>query len=99
MKGGTVVDGSIQAVPFEQLPAFLTGNHLAILGMDLNARFETEGTDFRIENLEVDPADVLHIGHGRLMQGQIDDMALLEPMYLQKSQAEIRFEQRRKSGQ
>lgn len=44
--------------------------------------------------LSFDAADLIHLGRARLDDGQRDDLAALEPLYLQKSQAEIRFDQR-----
>jgi tRNA threonylcarbamoyladenosine biosynthesis protein TsaB len=41
-----------------------------------------------------DAADVLAAGRVKLDSGDIDDLETLEPLYLQKSQAEIRFDQR-----
>jgi tRNA threonylcarbamoyladenosine biosynthesis protein TsaB len=48
--------------------------------------------------LEFDAADLLEIGRARLESGQSDNLATLEPLYLQKSQAEIRFDERQKKN-
>ncbi|MDH4158252.1 MAG: tRNA (adenosine(37)-N6)-threonylcarbamoyltransferase complex dimerization subunit type 1 TsaB [candidate division Zixibacteria bacterium] len=42
-----------------------------------------------------DVSDVLYLGTAKLTSGHQDDLVTLEPLYLQRSQAEIRFEQRR----
>lgn len=82
---------SIKAVAYPELPR-LTGRHAVWgVGLDLGATFAATGSDIIPELLEYDAADMLHIGIERLDAGLIDDLNLLEPMYLQKSQAEIRF--------
>ncbi|MFH1688484.1 MAG: tRNA (adenosine(37)-N6)-threonylcarbamoyltransferase complex dimerization subunit type 1 TsaB [bacterium] len=43
--------------------------------------------------IEYDSADLLRLGRERLSAGSGDDLAGLEPLYLQRSQAEIRFDQ------
>ena len=42
-----------------------------------------------------DVSDVLHLGTMKLSSGHQDDLVTLEPLYVQRSQAEIRFEQHR----
>ncbi|MFZ5980312.1 MAG: tRNA (adenosine(37)-N6)-threonylcarbamoyltransferase complex dimerization subunit type 1 TsaB [Candidatus Zixiibacteriota bacterium] len=46
--------------------------------------------------IEYDAADLIFLGQEKLAKGAITDLAALEPLYLQKSQAEIRFEKLRK---
>ena len=48
------------------------------------------------EKIEYDAADLVYLGQEKLAAGRISDLAALEPLYLQKSQAEIRFEKLRK---
>lgn len=50
------------------------------------------GLDVRV--VEYDAGDLLDIGYAVLTTGHRDDIAALEPLYLQKSQAEIAFDQR-----
>jgi len=56
--------------------------------------------DFDGENLssaiEYDAADLIELGAEKLEAGEIPALDSLEPLYLRKSQAEIRFEQRNK---
>jgi len=42
-----------------------------------------------------DASDILYLGLQKLLAGHREDLASLEPLYIQKSQAEIRFEKRR----
>ena len=43
---------------------------------------------------EFDPAHLIDLGRLKLSRHEISDPATLEPLYLRKSQAEIRFDQR-----
>lgn len=42
--------------------------------------------------IEFDAADLIYLGRTKLAQNQVADLAKLEPLYLLKSQAEIKFE-------
>lgn len=42
-----------------------------------------------------DASDILYLGLKKLLAGHHEDLASLEPLYIQKSQAEIKFEKRR----
>ena len=44
-------------------------------------------------SVSFDTADLLQIGFEKLKKGEVSDLADLEPLYVQKSQAEINFEQ------
>ncbi|MFH1372468.1 MAG: tRNA (adenosine(37)-N6)-threonylcarbamoyltransferase complex dimerization subunit type 1 TsaB [bacterium] len=50
----------------------------------------------RTDLIEYDAADLLTLGQNRLTVGDYDDLAALEPLYVQKSRAELRFEQQPK---
>ncbi len=45
-------------------------------------------------SLEFDASDLLQIGRARLERGESDDLSTLEPLYVQKSQAEIKWDLR-----
>jgi len=97
---GRVKDGrfdvnSVAAVPLASLRQYIGQSAVVGIGLDIvrfidGARF----ADFHTE-LEIDPADLINLGRPRLVAGEFADLATLEPLYIQKSQAEIRFEQRR----
>ncbi len=48
--------------------------------------------------LKYEASDLVYLGLEKLNNGDLADVATLEPMYLQKSQAEIRFDQRREEN-
>lgn len=64
------------------------------VGYDLSSVLPTLRALANQPELVFDAADFIHLGRERLEQGQSADLAALEPLYLQKSQAEIRFDQR-----
>jgi len=64
------------------------------IGFDLAATLPSLPTLPGQSELAFDAADLIYLGRARLEDGQCDDLATLEPLYLQKSQAEIRFDQR-----
>lgn len=49
-------------------------------------------------SLEFDPADLLQIGRTRMTEGRGDTLSSLEPLYIQKSQAEIKWDLRHPKG-
>lgn len=86
---------SVTAVPLGNLGHHI-GNSTAVgIGLDLTRLIEDVRHAGDGAELEIDPADLINIGRARLMAGESADPATLEPLYIQKSQAEIRFEQRR----
>lgn len=86
---------SVTPVPLTGLHEF--AGHTPVVGLGTNAARNLEAIQpagGRAE-LEIDPADLIHVGRAKFEAGEIADAAILEPLYIQKSQAEIRFEQRR----
>jgi len=87
--------GSVTAVPLAGLREF--AGHTPVIGLGPSAARnleEIQPLGGRTE-LEIDPADLIWVGRVKFESGEIADLATLEPLYIQKSQAEIRFEQRR----
>ena len=99
---GTVENGrcelsAVEVVTESELSQQLTSGRVAAVGFDLDRDMVPSGGGPRLEALQFDAAQLLYVGDGKLARGETDDLAALEPLYLRKSQAEIRFEQRRKS--
>ena len=97
---GRVKDGrfdvnSVAAVPLASLRQYIGQSAVVGIGLDIVRYIDgARRADFHTE-LEIDPADLINLGRPRLVAGEFADLATLEPLYIQKSQAEIRFEQRR----
>jgi tRNA threonylcarbamoyladenosine biosynthesis protein TsaB len=92
--GGKFDTKSVQAVPLSRLKEHLTGGSSIGIGVDL---FSLQ-TDFEMLHdsgiLDIDPGVLLQIGRNKLIDGELSELSHLEPLYLQKSQAEINFELR-----
>lgn len=64
---------------------------------DDNAPPLVEGVS--VEMIDYDCSDLLYLGIEKLSSGLADDISQLEPLYLRKSQAEIKYDERtRKNG-
>ncbi len=64
----------------------------AAFGIDLKS-FIPDIADFDLsDDLHYDASDINTIGQIKIAQEQFDNLATLEPLYLQKSQAEINFD-------
>lgn len=93
VKGGDVEENSIKTVATEQLTEVLAGTEVASCG------FRNENVIKEIESLltagkiSFDAGELLEIGVKKLNEGKASNLENLEPLYIQKSQAEIRLEQ------
>lgn len=85
----------IRIVSYDTFFDGIGADAVAGLGLDPAERFPSMANDNLTDQVQYDAADLLRIGADKLNSGQAEDPAALEPLYLQKSQAEIRFEQRR----
>lgn len=81
----------IQVSTRRRLPETVKDNPVAVFGADLGDELTNEDLSNRVR---YDIADLIYLGGLKLSSGAWDDLAQLEPMYVQKSQAEINFELR-----
>ena len=83
---------------FETVGTSAVGNDaIAAMGFLFHERYpEVPVVDYT-DQLDWQAADLLYLGREKLLKGETADPATLEPLYLQKSQAEIRFDQRQKN--
>ncbi|RKX29205.1 MAG: tRNA (adenosine(37)-N6)-threonylcarbamoyltransferase complex dimerization subunit type 1 TsaB [Candidatus Zixiibacteriota bacterium] len=91
---GTHDPDKIKIVKYAQLFYMVKNDAVAALGFHLHERFPETPAKDHTEILNYKAADLLYLGIEKILRGEIADTATLEPLYLQKSQAEIRFEQR-----
>ena len=93
VKSGEFDNSSIKVVPKKKLNNLLSG--LAVV----SCGFSQENISNEIESvvidrkIVIDAADLIQIGFEKLKKGEASDLVDLEPLYIQKSQAEIKFEQ------
>jgi tRNA threonylcarbamoyladenosine biosynthesis protein TsaB len=93
----TVFDSStISVVSINELLEIGKKSKLIGLGCNLNEYLDDKSVVEQPGEIAFNAADLLAIGEIKLNQNVVADLINLEPLYLQKSQAEIRFEQRHK---
>ena len=74
-----------------------SGKKFAAFGIDLKS-FYDDIADFDLsEQLTYDASDLNHIGQIKIEQGKFENITTLEPLYIQKSQAEINFDLKNKN--
>ncbi|HEX2897637.1 MAG TPA: tRNA (adenosine(37)-N6)-threonylcarbamoyltransferase complex dimerization subunit type 1 TsaB [candidate division Zixibacteria bacterium] len=96
LANGVINQSEIKVVTQEELKAHLNGKLAAGIGeIDLGKLVETKEYIVDSGKTAFDATELIYIGIERLNQNKIEDLAKLEPLYLQKSQAEIKFEQNR----
>jgi len=78
-----------------EIKAHLDGKQGIIFEDDAERFSEEVRRGLNLKAIDYDGSSLIEIGVRRLANGNADDLATLEPLYLQKSQAEINFEKRR----
>ena len=97
VSGGEFVSDEIRVVTEQGLADAVGQNAVAGFQFSLSERFpQVENPDLS-SDVEYNAGDLIYLGRDRLSRGLIGDLSELEPLYVQKSQAEIRFEQRNRS--
>ncbi len=95
VENGSYDEQSLSIMAYANLFSRVGHHRVAGIGIDLSRQFPVLQQIDVSSHLDYDGADLLHLGRRRLSDGSVDDLAQLEPIYVQKSQAELRFEQRR----
>lgn len=93
---GRIDSEKVQAVRVDKFEEFVAGRTVTTIGFELPEEMAPPSNTNVPWRLEFDTGDLLEIGWTRLEAGDLDDLTSLEPLYLQKSKAEILYEQRRK---
>ncbi len=95
--GGEFVSKEIRVVTEQDLASAIEENAVAGFQFSLSERFpQVENRDLS-SAAEYNAGDLIYLGRDRLNRGMIGDLSELEPLYVQKSQAEIRFDERNRS--
>lgn len=87
--------GTLRQVPYDELAQAAEKESIIALGGAFGTSSAPLSEETGIKLLEVRASDLIEVGRQMLIRGEIPDLDRLEPLYMQKSQAEIRFEQRR----
>lgn len=86
---------SIKTINNLQLYDIARKDPFAIFRINLeNDLADVSLTDYSSE-LNYDSSDLINLGLNKLIDGKLEDIISLEPMYIQKSQAEINFENKK----
>lgn len=93
---GRIDPEQVQAVQVTEFEKFIAGRATTTIGFEMPDQIQPPSDTTVPWRLEFDAGDLLEIGVTRLEAGDIDDLSSLEPLYIQKSTAEIRYEQHRK---
>ena len=85
---------SIKPVPIDQIATLLADRPVIGVGFDPTLLVKNFTPSPKGSSLIYDAGDLMQLGVERLQAGDFADMPSLEPMYIQKSQAEINFDKR-----
>jgi tRNA threonylcarbamoyl adenosine modification protein YeaZ len=99
VEGGQVDLSKVVPVPEADLADAAGGSPMVAIGFEADSQFFAVDRPMEIEPVTFDAADLLRLGARKLAESEPDDLERLEPLYLGKSQAEIRFEQRKNRPQ
>ncbi len=94
-----IAESNVRVIAENELPAITADRPVYGIGFDPAAVLPFLSGSTGQGRLEYDGADLLYLGREKLERGEVDDVAALEPMYLQKAIAEARFEQRQQQKQ
>ena len=86
---------NIQTINNKQLYGIIKKEPFAIYGINLENDILEETIIDYSDNIKYDASDLINLGMIKLNAGNTEDIINLEPLYLQKSQAEINFELRK----
>ncbi len=87
---------SVRVTPYSRLAESIGGHRVVGIGIDPAVTFGVEGSGVVADQIDYEASDLIHLGVIKLGSGYHVEPADLEPLYFQKSRAEILFEQRRR---
>jgi tRNA threonylcarbamoyladenosine biosynthesis protein TsaB len=96
VESGSYDESAVVVVAYSDLRRVVGEDWVAAIQVDLSTSFPQLSNVDVSKQLGYDASDLLELGVGKLASGLSDDLAQLEPLYLQKSQAELRFERRQR---
>jgi tRNA threonylcarbamoyl adenosine modification protein YeaZ len=96
LRDGAIGESDISVVQESDLAARVGDGQIYTMGFDHQLPIEG-APELVARAFSYDAGDVLQVGLEKLSRGERSDLAALEPVYLQKAIAEIRFDQRHRS--
>jgi tRNA threonylcarbamoyladenosine biosynthesis protein TsaB len=94
VKRGAADLSNILAIEEKDLERHLNGSVAAVMGRDYKEEFLSNTRLVDRSRTNYDATELIYLGIEKLNRNEVEDLAKLEPLYVQKSQAEIRFEER-----
>lgn len=96
LENGKIEESAVAAISSDELLENAKGSLMASMGeVDLFKLFSDRSLLIDSEKTAYDATELIYLGVEKLDRSEIPELAKLEPLYLQKSQAEIKFEQDR----
>ncbi len=93
---GKIDESTVAAVASDDIRKQVEGSLAAGMGnIDVSLLVSDKSRTIESNRTEYDATELIYLGIIKLNRNEIPELAKLEPLYLQKSQAEIRFEQSR----
>jgi tRNA threonylcarbamoyladenosine biosynthesis protein TsaB len=92
-RDGAIVDDDVRIMSDSELAAAVGGDPVYAIGHDPDD-FTSDLLKQSARRFEYDAGDVLRVGMDKLHRGERADTIALEPVYLQKAIAEVRFDLR-----
>lgn len=93
-RDGAVRLEGVTAVRRETLAQWPAEVGCIITGLGVEPSFEPNALPAGTLLVEPEPAELIRLGRAKLENSQIPELADMEPLYLRKSQAELRFDER-----
>ncbi|UCD63184.1 MAG: tRNA (adenosine(37)-N6)-threonylcarbamoyltransferase complex dimerization subunit type 1 TsaB [Candidatus Zixiibacteriota bacterium] len=94
--GGRHLEENLRVASDGELEELLAGSRVATYHMSLESGLAKAVRDDLSSKARFDAADLIAVGREKLLLGKADELTALEPLYIQKSQAEIKFERRKR---
>lgn len=92
-RAGRIAQQEVTVLSEADLPTRIGNDQVYTIGLNPDS-FSNDLLRQTARPLEYDAMDVLRVGLEKLHRGESADLAALEPVYLQKAIAEVRFDQR-----
>jgi len=96
LRDGVIGESDVRVVEESELAVRVGGDQTYTIGYDPHLLVEG-ASGLMAQALDYDAGHVLQVGLDKLNRGESSDLAALEPVYMQKAIAEIRFDQRPRS--
>ncbi len=95
MTDGKCDPAQVEAISYAEIVTKSPDTRLVAIGFEVESTAGEAMQKAGLDLIDFDATDLLAVGAHKYQNDQLAELASLEPMYLQKSQAEIAFEKRK----